>query len=171
MRGSTPRVEQRPVLGQSAEEQMMFWDATSYLPDDILAKVDRASMSASLETRVPFLDHRVVEQAWRIPLAFKIRNGQGKWILRQILYRHVPRELIERPKAGFAVPIGTWLRGPLKDWAESLLSADMLAKQPVLDSDLIRVRWAEHLAGTHDRTASLWGILMFQAWSREWQAR
>ncbi len=138
---------------------------------DILTKVNRAAMAASLETRVPLLDHRVVEQVWRTPLAFKVRDSQGKWTLRQILYRYVPRALIERPKAGFAIPIGAWLRGPLRDWAEVLLSADARAEPPTLDSAAIRARWGEHLAGTHDRTASLWGVLMSQAWAREWHAR
>jgi asparagine synthase (glutamine-hydrolysing) len=162
-------IDRPSLLRATPQEQMMHWDMQSYLPNDILTKVDRASMSASLETRVPLLDHRVVEQAWRTPLAFKMRDGQGKWVLRQILYRHVPKDLIERPKAGFAIPIGTWLRGPLRDWAETLLSAQALAVQPTLDATAIRQRWAEHLACTHDRTASLWGILMFQAWMKEWQ--
>lgn len=165
-----PPVESLPALRETAAEQMMFWDAMSYLPDDILAKVDRASMAASLETRVPFLDHRVVEYAWRMPLEFKIRGGEGKWALREILYRHVPREMIERPKAGFAIPIGAWLRGPLRDWAESLLSERALAGHPSLDATRIRARWSEHLAGTHDRTAALWGVLMFQAWAQAWNA-
>ncbi|MEG8026089.1 asparagine synthase C-terminal domain-containing protein [Sphingomonas aurantiaca] len=163
-------IDTPPVLRDTAQEQMMHWDMQSYLPNDILVKVDRAAMSASLETRVPLLDHRVVEQAWATPLEFKMRGGQGKWALRQILYRYVPKELIERPKAGFAIPIGTWLRGPLREWAEDLLSDNALAKQPALDAGMIRARWAEHLAGTHDRTASLWGVLMFQAWAREWNA-
>ena len=164
-------IDTPPALRDSAEERMMHWDMMSYLPNDILTKVDRAAMAASLETRVPLLDHRVVEQAWRTPLAFKARNGQGKWALRQILYRYVPKTLIERPKAGFAIPIGAWLRGPLRDWAESLLSPQALGEQPTLDAAAIRGRWAEHLAGTHDRTASLWGVLMFQAWAREWARR
>jgi asparagine synthase (glutamine-hydrolysing) len=163
-------IDTPPALRDKASEQMMHWDMQSYLPNDILTKVDRAAMAASLETRVPLLDHRVVEWAWRTPLAFKVRDGQGKWALRQILYRYVPKALIERPKAGFAIPIGAWLRGPLRDWAESLLSADALAEQPTLDITAIRTRWAEHLAGTHDRTASLWGVLMFQAWALEWHS-
>ena len=163
-------VDEAPAERQTAEEQMMHWDMTSYLPNDILTKVDRAAMAASLETRVPFLDHRVVEQAWRTPLAFKIRDGQGKWVLRQILQKYVPRELIERPKAGFAIPVGAWLRGPLRGWAEDLLSSAALARTPALDAGLIRGRWAQHLAGTHDWTNGLWGVLMFQAWEQQWSA-
>ncbi len=163
-------VDDAPAPRATAEEQMMHWDMTSYLPNDILTKVDRAAMAASLETRVPFLDHRVVEQAWRTPLRHKIRDGQGKWLLRQILYKYVPRELIERPKAGFAIPIGPWLRGPLRDWAEALLSPAALARTPELDATLIRQRWAQHLAGTHVWTNGLWGVLMFQAWRAAWDA-
>ena len=166
----TATIDSPPELRGTSEERMMHWDMQGYLPNDILVKVDRAAMAASLETRVPLLDHRVVEQAWRMPLRFKAQGGQGKWALRQILYRYVPRELIERPKAGFAIPIGAWLRGPLRDWAEGLLSHEALSEQPALDAAAIRARWSEHLSGTHDRTASLWGVLMFQAWSREWAA-
>ncbi len=142
------------------EEQMMQWDMTSYLPDDILTKVDRAGMAVGLETRMPFLDHRVVEQAWRTPLAFKKRGGESKWALRRILYRYVPAALVDRPKAGFAIPLGIWLRGPLAEWADTLLAPD----DALLDMPPIRVRWAQHRAGTHDWTASLWGVLMYRAW-------
>ena len=144
--------------------RMMLIDAISYLPNDILCKVDRAAMGVSLETRVPFLDHRVVEFAWHLPPHFKMRNGQSKWILRQLLYRHVPRELIERPKKGFGVPIGTWLRGPLREWAENLLCESRLRHEGYLNPKPIREAWAQHLSGRTNCTQRLWNILMFQAW-------
>ena len=146
------------------EQRMMLLDAVSYLPDDILTKVDRAAMGVSLETRAPFLDHRLFEMAWRLPLDMKIRSGQSKWALRQILYKHVPRALIERPKAGFAIPIGDWLRGPLRGWAEDLIDPSRLEQQGYLDARVIRRLWAQHLSGQHDWTARLWYVLMFQAW-------
>jgi asparagine synthase (glutamine-hydrolysing) len=121
-------------------------------------------MGTSLETRVPFLDHRVVELAWRLPLNMKNRAGQGKWALRQLLYRHVPRELIERPKAGFAVPVGAWLRGPLRDWAESLLDERRLRQEGYLRPEPIRQAWRQHLTRRSDWTPRLWSVLMFQSW-------
>jgi asparagine synthase (glutamine-hydrolysing) len=145
-------------------EQMMVLDALGYMNDDILTKVDRAAMACSLETRVPMLDHRLAQFAWSLPLDFKLRDGQTKWILRQLLYRHVPRELVERPKTGFAVPIDAWLRGPLREWAESLLSEPALARDGFLHAAPIRARWAEHLSGRRNWYAQLWNVLMFQAW-------
>ncbi|MDC1367924.1 asparagine synthase (glutamine-hydrolyzing) [bacterium] len=147
---------------------MMVQDMRSYLPDDILCKVDRAAMGVGLETRTPFLDYDVIALSTRLPMAMKIRDGQGKWALRQVLYKHVPREIIERPKAGFAIPIGIWLRGPLRDWAEELLSHKQLKKDGFFDPDVVRQTWAEHLSERRDWTTRLWAILMFQAWHAQW---
>jgi asparagine synthase (glutamine-hydrolysing) len=150
-----------------ASSRMMFWDSLNYLPDDILCKVDRAAMACSLETRVPFLDHRVSKIAWQLPTNMKIRGNEGKWALRQILYRHVPRELIERPKAGFSIPLGSWLRGPLRQWAETLLSEDRLIKEGYFYPEPIRTMWSDHLRGKRDWGHKLWTILMFQSWLEE----
>lgn len=145
-------------------ERMMYLDAVSYLPGDILAKVDRASMAVSLEAREPLLDHRLAELAWTLPMRFKIRNGKSKWALREVLYRHVPQALIERPKAGFGLPLGAMLRGPLRAWADALLAEERLRAQDLFHADRVRQRWAEHLRGQHDWAHALWNVLMFQLW-------
>ncbi len=150
--------------GASDMARMMYCEAMSYLPDDILCKVDRAAMAVGLETRVPFLDHRVAEVAAHIPVGMKIRDGQGKHILKRLLYRHAPRELFDRPKAGFAIPVGQWLRGPLRDWAEHLLTPGRLAGDGYFDAAMVRERWQAHLDGRCDAISALWPVLMFQAW-------
>lgn len=161
--------EQQSPVSPEFVNRMMYWDLTSYLPDDILVKVDRASMGVSLEVRAPFLDHRLVEFAWQVPLSMKIRNRQGKWLLRQVLYKYVPRQLIDRPKAGFAVPIGSWLRGPLRDWAEALLDERRLREEAFFNPWPIRAKWMEHLSGKCNWQPHLWSILMFQSWRERWQ--
>lgn len=148
----------------SIEQNMMYLDSISYLPDDILPKLDRAAMGVSLETRIPFLDHHVVEFAFKLPLSMKIRNGEGKWILKKVLDGYIPRELMERPKMGFGVPIDLWLRGPLRDWAESLLDESRLKKEGFFHAESIRKKWNEHLSGRRNWQNHLWDVLMFQAW-------
>lgn len=156
-RGRWPRLSD-PV------SRMMALDGLTYLPDDILVKVDRAAMAVSLETRAPFLDRSVIEFAWSLPMHMKIRDGKGKWLLRQLLDRHVPRALMERPKMGFGIPLDDWLRGPLRDWAESLLAEDRLRREGYLDPAPVRAAWKAHVAGQASYGYRLWSVLMFQAW-------
>jgi asparagine synthase (glutamine-hydrolysing) len=147
--------------------RMMYCDAVSYLPDDLLCKVDRASMAVSLETRVPFLDHRVAELAARIPIESKVSDGEGKRIVRKLLYSLVPSELFDRPKAGFGVPLGDWLSGPLRPWAEDLLDQRRIAQEGWFDPAIVRRRWGLHLSGRRHSANAIWAILMFQAWLSE----
>jgi asparagine synthase (glutamine-hydrolysing) len=144
--------------------RMQLMDALQYLPDDVLTKVDRATMANGLEARVPLLDHRLVEFAWRLPAGMKRREGNPKWILRHILYNYVPRGLIDRPKKGFAAPIASWLRGPLREWSESLLEPTRLANEGYFAPEPLGDAWREFLRGRDDLREPLWGALMFQAW-------
>jgi asparagine synthase (glutamine-hydrolysing) len=164
--GALPGMAEDPAWEQfpSLSEASMFLDQTRYLPDDILTKMDRASMAVSLEARVPILDHRVVEYAWSLPLEVKIRDGVGKMPLRNLLYKRVPRELIERPKQGFTVPVGLWLRGPLKEWAEDLLEPSRLAREGFFSASMVERIWKEHQSGRRNHDSRLWPLLMFQAW-------
>lgn len=173
VRGASPppslalRPDRWPALG-GMTEQMLWLDLVSYLPDDILPKLDRAAMAASLETRVPFLDRSVLETAWRLPMEAKLRRGTTKWLLRQVLHRRVPKALVERPKMGFGVPIGSWLRGPLRPWAEELLDERGLRNQGLLDPGPIRAAWGEHQRGRRDLGYELWDVLALEAWLDRW---
>ena len=150
-------------------QRMQFIDAMTYLPDDILVKVDRASMAVGLEVRSPLLDHRLIDFSWQLPQRFKIRNGQQKWLLRTLLKRYLPDTLIDRPKTGFMIPLGEWLRGPLRDWAEDLLDAKQIESAGLLDPRPIREKWQQHLSGRANWQYRLWCVLMFQAWMRHWE--
>jgi asparagine synthase (glutamine-hydrolysing) len=164
------RVESRaiPTSLKSFTEKMMFLDMTNYLPDDILTKVDRASMAVSLESRVPLLDHRLAEFCWTLPLDLKMREGKSKWPLRQVLYKHVPKNLIERPKMGFGVPVNDWIRGPLRDWAESLMSREALQRSGLIEVEPARRLWDRFLKRQGAMGFLVWDILMLQSWSQRW---
>lgn len=154
------------ALALDFAHRAMLVDTANYMPDDVLVKVDRAAMAVSLETRTPYLERDLYRFAWSLPASMRAGSGIGKALLRDMLYAHVPRELVDRPKAGFAIPVGRWLRTGLRDWAESELSRDALAGSGLLDADVVRKRWSEHLSGTHDHDTLLWNVLMFQAWHR-----
>ena len=145
-------------------ERFMYYDINKYLPDDILVKVDRAAMATSLETRVPLLDQDLIEYAWSLPMSIKYNNNITKWPLKQLLYKYVPQSLLDRPKMGFGVPVAEWLRGPLKEWANELLSMERIEADGFFDSKIIQNHWQQHISGKKNRSYGLWAIIMFQAW-------
>jgi len=155
------------LSGGNLYDVMMYTDSMSYLPDDILVKVDRASMAVSLEARVPMLDHRIVEFAWSLPLHMKVRKREGKWLLKQLLRKHVPAALLDRPKMGFGIPVDSWIRGPLREWAEDLLDEIGLRNEGLLNPRLIRAQWRRHLNGSGPGSDSIWQLLAFESWLRE----
>ena len=159
------------LTGFDQVEWMMLMDTLNFMVDDLLVKVDRASMASSLEVRAPFLDPEVFAAAWRLPLDMRVRNGEGKWALRQLLYRKVPRKLIERPKMGFAVPLDDWLRGPLREWAEDLLSFTSLSNIPAVNEQAVRLMWKSHVQGRGHFAQQLWTVLQLSAWVRRWNPR
>ena len=166
---ATPFTDREQWLTQmSPVERLMYVDLVTYLPEDILTKLDRASMAVGLEARVPFLDYRLVELAWRLPLNFKIHERRGKHIIRTILRKYVPPPMFERPKMGFDFPLGQWLRGPLRGWVEELIDPAAMRQQEVFDPEVVNRTWTEHLAGKRNWSTQIWTILMFQAWQQLW---
>ncbi len=162
------RVEDEVMKNLTATKKMLYNDTVKYLSDDVLVKVDRASMAVSLESRVPYLNHNLIDFAWQIPIKYKIQNNQGKYLLRQVLYKHVPEELVNRPKMGFGIPLDKWLRGPLKKWAMDLLDYEKIKEQGVLDSNVIKKAWEDHQSGVRNCHHQLWNVIMFQSWYEKW---